>query len=117
MRSTIADSRQRSTRTAAATAVVETHPVLVVVVVAALARLLVALGSFLTTDGVLLPDELTYLGLASAIADGPGAEAWQPGYGPTLYETTWAFSAPLVLLFEVFPSSRLVGQLLAAAGG
>lgn len=103
-------------RTAAFLDLVRRRPVVAVVVLATLVRCALAVPSFMR-GGVLLPDELTYLRLAAAVASGRGAEAYQEGYGQTLYDTTWVFSSPLAFLFELFGPTRLSGQLLAVAWG
>jgi hypothetical protein len=93
------------------------RPLLTVAVVALVARLAFAIGSFVLNHHVLIPDEQQYIDLARTVAHGKTAETWFPQYGQSLYDSTWAFTAPLRLLFDVFTASRLVGQLLAAAFG
>ena len=94
------------------------HPVLAVVVVALAARLIVAVASYVLTDGYLIPDEALYVELGKAVVvHGLTPDKSYPGYGQSLYVTTWTFSAPLVGLFDVFGASRLVEQLFAAVVG
>lgn len=92
-------------------------PLLVVAVVATAVRLAFALVSFALHTPGLIPDEQQYLELASSVANGAGAEAWFPGYGQSLYDTTKVFMAPLALFFDLLGPSRLIGQLWAAVFG
>lgn len=91
--------------------VLERHPVLAVGLVAGVARLAVALISFVASSGYLIPDEAQYVELADTVASGRSANTWTPVYGQQLYDAVWPFIAPLRLLFDVFGSSRIVGQL------
>lgn len=93
------------------------HPIVVVVAVGTLLRLTFALLSFRVNHGYLIGDEVQYVELAKTVASGRSAEDWFQFYGQSLYEATWAFTATLRLLFDVFWPSRFFGQLLAAAGG
>lgn len=93
------------------------HPVLTVAVAAFLVRAVVAAVIVLMDDGVLIPDEMQYIELATASADGRGAAGWSPIYGPALYSATSTFLIPLTALFKVLGAWRFWGQLLAAAGG
>lgn len=93
------------------------HPVACVVVVALLARLIVALGSYALTDGYLIPDEHLYVDLGRAVVHGQSPEQWYPGYGQSFYDSLGAFTAPLVLLFRIFGPERVVGQVFAAVVG
>ena len=45
--------------------------------------------------------ERQYIELATSVANGHGAEAWFPGYGASLFRTTWSFTGPLSGLYEV----------------
>ena len=96
---------------------VKTHPILFVAAAAAVARLGFALASFLFGETYLIPDEVQYVGLASYVARGDTAEDWFRGYGQSLYDNTWVFTAPLTFLFKLFGPSRIVGQLWAAGFG
>lgn len=78
-------------------------------------RLVAVLTSFVVNDSVLIPDEGGYLGLARTVARGRSADSWYPGYGQSLYRSTWAFTATLTRAIELFGGSRLVGQLLAVS--
>lgn len=100
-----------------ALAAADRHPVWTVVLAAVLARLaaVIALGPL--RPGILVPDEQQYLDLAASVASGAGAEAWQPGYGQSLYDTTATFMRPLALLVRLFGEHQVLGQLLAAAFG
>lgn len=91
------------------------HPVATVVVVAGVARLVVAVVLFVA--GVVVPDEGTYLTVARRVAAGRGAASYRAGYGQDLYGERWAFLAPLARVVDVFGPSRLPGQLLVAAAG
>lgn len=92
-------------------------PVTFVAAVALAARLVAVITLGPLRPGVVVPDEEQYLALAESVASGRGADAWQPGYGQTLYDTTSAFMRPLTLLTEVFGEHQLAGQLLAATFG
>lgn len=93
------------------------HPVAIAVVAAAVARIAFAVGSFVLTDGVLVPDEQQYIELADTVARGLPADTWYPFYGQSLYDSTYAFAAPLARLFDLFWTSRIFGQLIAAIAG
>lgn len=88
-----------------------------VAVVAAAARLALAVVSFVIHQPWLIPDEGQYVDLAATVASGRPAERWAPGYGQSLYDATWVFVAPLRALFDVFGAHRLVGQVWAASLG
>lgn len=90
---------------------------LLVAIVALAARLVFALVSFTLTRGVLIPDEKQYIDLAHTVASGHSADSWSPGYGQSLYDSTWAFTAPIRLLFDLFTTTRLLGQLWSVAFG
>lgn len=93
------------------------HPVVAAFGIAALARVLVAVASFVLNPVYLVPDENQYLALARAVASGAGAESYVQGYGQALYESTWVFSAPIAAAFRVVEPTRLLPQLYAAAFG
>jgi hypothetical protein len=93
------------------------HPVAAVLIVAILARVLVTIASSIVNDGVLIPDELQYIDLANTVSQGFSPEDWYPGYGQTLYDSTAAFTVPLVWLFHIFGPSRLAGQFFSAVIG
>jgi len=93
------------------------RPYVAVAIVAALGRVGFAITSFVLHDPGLFLDEVQYVGLATSVASGRGAEAWAPGYGQSLYDTTRAFMAPLTALFDLLGSSRLIGQLWVATFG
>jgi hypothetical protein len=93
------------------------HPLLSVAAVATLLHVLsvVLLGPL--QEGVAVPDEQQYLDLAASVASGRGAEAWMPGYGQSLYDSTLTFLWPLTLLTRLFGEHQLNGQLIAAVCG
>lgn len=93
------------------------HPLTSVLVIALIARVAVALVSYVVNDGVLIPDEGQYIELARTVVHGGTPDQWAPAYGQTLYDATRAFMAPLIVLFHVFGSSRLTGQLFSAVVG
>lgn len=93
------------------------HPLWTVVLLAGLARAVVVTLVGPLRPGVIVPDEQQYLDLAASVASGRGAEAWQPGYGQSLYDSTHTFMRPLTFLVRVFGEHQVVGQLLAAAFG
>lgn len=88
-----------------------------VVLVAVAARLVCGVVSWALHDGVVVPDEATFLDVAHRVADGRGAASLRGGYGQDLYEERWLFLAPLARLAVVFGRSRLPGVLLAVAAG
>jgi hypothetical protein len=112
-----ADSRPAPLRARRAAATAVRHPVVTVAVVAALARLVMVVVVGPLRPGVFVPDEGQYLELAAFVARGDGAEAWQPGYGQSLYDATATFMRPLTALVAIFGPHQIVGQLLAAAAG
>lgn len=93
------------------------RPVLVVAVVAAAARLLLAVASFVLQSGTMIPDEGQYLSLAEVVARAASADVWAPGYGQSLYDATFSFTAPLARVFELLWPSRIFGQLLSVVFG
>lgn len=93
------------------------HPMASAVVLASAARLATAVGSFILNPVRLIPDEVQYVTLARSVGAGRTADSWAPTYGQKLYDSTWAFMAPLVQLFKIFGSSRLVGQLYVCVVG
>lgn len=108
---------QRPSRVRAAVDLAVRHPVLAVAVVATLARLVMVVLVGPLRPGFLVPDESQYIELAASVARGDGAEAWQPGYGQSLYDSTATFMRPLTALVQVFGAHQIVGQLLSAAAG
>lgn len=98
-------------------AAAQCHSLLVVAGVAALARLLALTLLGPLQSGYLLPDEAQYLALARFVASGRGAEAYEPGYGQELFDTTAAFMVPLSALVRVFGEHQILGQLIAATFG
>lgn len=93
------------------------RPVGSVLVLGGVVRVVVALVSFLRNPVYLIPDETQYVAIATKVAQGEGAEAWFPGYGQALYESTWVYTAPIAFLFRVFEPTRLLAQLYAASFG
>ena len=93
------------------------RPLLATALLAGVPRVLFALSSFVLNGSHLIPDEVQYVTLAKTVVSGHTADSWAHLYGQHLYDSTWSFMAPLVLLFHVFGTSRLVGQLLAVAFG
>ena len=92
-------------------------PLVTVVAVALGIRLVAAVVLGPLRPGVFIPDEKQYLDLAEFVASGRGAEAWQPGYGQSLYDSTGTFMRPLAALTWLFGPHQLTGQLLAVAFG
>ena len=92
------------------------RPVLAVVVVALVVRVVAAVALALR-GGYTIPDEGQYVELARYVTDGRGADAWFPGYGQSLYDSTYAFTGLLADLFRVFGPHRILGQLIAAVFG
>lgn len=94
---------------------VAAHPALAVVALALLVRVVAALILNVAFHGQLFEDDSTYVLLATQKATGDTGN-WDD-YTRTLYDSTWTFSGPLVLLFKLLGPSVLVGQLLAASFG
>lgn len=92
------------------------RPVLTSVVVALGVRVSFALWTFVV-HSYLIPDEIQYVALAKTVASGHTAEQWVQSYGQSLYDSTWAFMAPLTFLFRLLGPSRLWGQLIAVLFG
>ena len=108
------------------------RPVLSVFIVALLVRVVVAVVSGIFHEGVLVPDEVSYLRIADlkstgdlslpptqrclslAVADGT---QYYCNYWQGLFNSTRTFSWPLTSLFWVFGPHRLLGQLLAGLAG
>lgn len=90
---------------------------LTVVVVALGTRLALAFGTSALTDVHLVPDEAQYIALADAVANDGGAESWWPGYGSTLYRSSFLFTGLLARAFEIFPVTRLVGASISVVFG
>lgn len=95
----------------------ERHPLLTIFLVALAVRVAFALGVMAFVRGPLIPDERQYMELLASVAEGRGAEAWVPGYGQALYDSTWVFSAPLAFFFRLFWPAKIIGQLYAACFG
>ncbi|MBT7596439.1 MAG: hypothetical protein HN559_16145 [Gemmatimonadetes bacterium] len=109
-----------------------TRPVLTVFVVALTVRVAVAVASNTLHEGVLIPDEVSYLRIAAlmstgdldleptqrcleyAIADGT---PFYCHYWRGLFASTRTFSWPLTTLFWIFGPHRILGQFLAALAG
>ncbi|MCW2990396.1 MAG: hypothetical protein JWM73_990 [Solirubrobacterales bacterium] len=114
---TPAPARPRLRRPAAAIAWAIERPVLTAVLLALLVRVCFAIASFVVNTDYLIPDEVQYIDLARVVVGGHTPEEWFPGYGQSLYDSTGTFMEPLVALFRVFGTSRLVGQLFSAVVG
>ena len=92
------------------------HPVVTVATAAIVARTVMAAALNVTDTWSLAPDAGQYLAIAEAAADGRIQTFWL-GYGESLYQSTWTYSAPLALLFEVFGPYRAFGQGISVACG
>jgi hypothetical protein len=93
------------------------HPVLVTLFVALLVRVTAAVLINRLHAGVLIPDEHQYVDLAASVARGDGADAWFPGYGQLLYQTTFPFTGTVAFLFQHIGPYRILAQLVAAVAG
>jgi hypothetical protein len=71
----------------------------------------------IVTPRYTIPDETLYLELGRNMIAGISPDKWYPGYGQSFYDSVETFSAPLVLLFRIFGTSRLVGGLFSAVVG
>lgn len=91
------------------------HPVATVFLIALAARLVSAV--VLNALGYQIPDEQQYIDLAGTVASGLSAEDWVPGYGQALYDSTFAFTGLLRLLYEATGTSRMAGQVMSAVAG
>ena len=92
------------------------RPVLAVAVVALVARAIAAIVLNVTDTWSLAPDSGQYLAVAEAASDGRLEVFWL-GYGESLYHSTWAFTAQVTALFEVFGPFRSLGQSVSVAYG
>ena len=92
------------------------HPVATVATAAIIARTVVAVVLNVTDTWSLAPDAGQYLAIAEAAADGRIQTFWL-GYGESLYQSTWTYSAPLALFFEVFGPYWAFGQGISVAFG
>ncbi|MDX6377287.1 MAG: hypothetical protein QOE98_1590 [Gaiellaceae bacterium] len=88
-----------------------------VLIVAFAARFGLVASWAILSDRFLIPDEGQYVALATAVSAGTSPDEWYPGYGQSLYDSTWVFSAPLSLLFDVFGPSRIMGALITVLVG
>lgn len=111
------DVAAAASRTRRMLSAVQRHPLLFVVAMAAAVRALAILLLGPMREGVVVPDEDQYLDLAVYVASGFGAEAFEPGRGQELYDSTAAFMRPLTFLTDVFGSHQALGQLLAGSFG
>jgi hypothetical protein len=93
------------------------HPVASVVVVALVARAILAIGSAVVTDRYIIPDEGLYMAMGRTFVSGVPLETWYPGYGQSFYESLLGFNAPLVFLFGLFGPDPVVGRLFSAVVG
>jgi hypothetical protein len=93
------------------------HPLAFVALVALVPRLALAIVPAAVSTQYLIPDERQYVSMATAIAHGVSANQWYPGYGQALFDSTWVFSAPLTLMFEVLGPARVIGSLFSAFVG
>lgn len=93
-----------------------THPLISVIAVAATVRVAAA-AALATRASWVAPDEGQYFDLATSVANGHGANAWAPGYGQSLYDSTYVFTALLADLFRVFGPHPILGQLIAVVFG
>lgn len=100
----------------AAVQVAARHPLLTIAVMALVPRLVLAAATF-ASGKTIVGDEAQYFDLARSVASGKTAEEWFPQYGQSLYDSTWAFVAPLRLAFDVLWPSRIIGQLWAVTFG
>lgn len=91
------------------------RPVLTVFVLALATRLLVA--GVVNVVNFRIPDEKQYIDLAATVSSGRPADAWLPGYGQALYDSTRAFTGLLAALYHLTGTSRFTGQVLAAVAG
>ena len=107
-------------------------PVVAVFLVALIVRVVAAIAVNLLVDGVLIPDETTYLRIVDLkstgdlsveptlrcleYANADGTSLWC-SYWRGLFDSTRTFSWPLTGLFWMFGPHRILGQLLAGFFG
>jgi hypothetical protein len=77
------------------------RPLVSTAVLAATVRVFVAVVSFVVHEHVLIPDEQQYIELAGTVARGEPADSWFPGYGQSLYTTTWTYTGVLARLYDL----------------
>lgn len=106
-----------ATRAAATLHWFQERPARGVFLLALIVRLAFVGVASVLTEGYLIPDERQYIELVSSIVSGMAPDEWYPFYGQSFYESTWAFTGPLVLLFEVFGPWRHVAQIYVALAG
>lgn len=94
---------------------IRTHPVLLVFLVALGARVVVAFFLTVVFGGSLVPDDSTYSRMAEQVAEGERG-AWD-AYTHELYRRTFAFLAPLALIYSVVAPEPLAGQLFVGLLG
>jgi len=94
----------------------ERHPVRASFLVAAVVRLIAAVG-ITHFSGYLFGDESEYVILGRLAAAGHLTPAFWSGYGETLFHTAGSFMWPIVLLFKLFGANRLVAALWAGLFG
>jgi 4-amino-4-deoxy-L-arabinose transferase-like glycosyltransferase len=63
------------------------------------------------------PDERQYVELASVIASGRPASAWDPAWGHDLLVQTATFLEPVILLFRLFGAHVYLAMLVSALAG
>lgn len=85
------------------------HPVFLVFLVALGARVVVAFVLTVVFGGSLVPDDSTYSRMAEQVAEGERG-AWD-AYTHELYRRTFAFLAPIALIYSVVGPEPLAGQL------
>ncbi len=94
---------------------VSDHPVAAVFLLALTTRVVAALVITVFFDGAVAMDDLTYSQMAMQAADGQTA-GWDP-YTHFLYSATATFLVPLTLVFKLFGSHTLAGQLFVGLLG
>jgi hypothetical protein len=100
----------------AAWAPAERHPVRASFLVAAVLRLIAAVGITLF-GGYLFPDESEYVVLGHLVAAGHLTPTFWGGYGETLFHAAGSFLWPIVVLFKLFGTHVVVAALWAGLFG
>jgi hypothetical protein len=94
------------------------HPFRTTSIVALVARLaFVLIEGPITKARYLIPDEQQYVELADTVKRGYPADVWFPNYGHRLYSDTWPLTGVLRFLYDVFGTSRHLGQLWSVVIG
>lgn len=100
-----------------ARAAAEDHPVALPFAVAAVVRVVAAVGITALHHGYVFPDESAYVEFGRVAASGHLTPATDAGYGEILFHEAASFMWPITILFKVFGAHVLVAALWAGLFG